>query len=151
MSFTSARELFTIGIGPSSSHTVGPMRAAMMFRLLAGQFGDAVASIRVELFGSLAATGAGHGTDGAVVLGLLGEDPETIDPARAAIRLDEVKTSGLLGLQGERRIEFEPSRDILFRTGRSHLKHPNTLVFTAENAHGQTLGQRTYFSVGADL
>ena len=148
MSFTSARELFTIGIGPSSSHTVGPMRAAMMFRLLAGQFGDAVASIRVELFGSLAATGAGHGTDGAVVLGLLGEDPETIDPARAAIRLDEVKTSGFLGLQGERRIEFEPSRDILFRTGRSHLKHPNTLVFTAENAHGQTLGQRTYFSVG---
>jgi len=98
-------DLFKIGIGPSSSHTVGPMRAAAMFAesLLAGGAGDRVARVRAELFGSLGATGHGHGSVPAIVLGLLGEHPETVDPAAAARAVDRVRSTGAAAGAGPRR------------------------------------------------
>ncbi len=111
-------DLFKIGIGPSSSHTVGPMRAAsfLLFKLRKHHLFTAVEQIRVELFGSLGSTGKGHGTDRAVVWGLLGEDPVTIDPEAAESRWQQVATSGGLDLDGVRRIAFDISRDLVFKS-----------------------------------
>ena len=98
----SALDLFSIGIGPSSSHTVGPMRAATMFvrELEAAGHTDRVQRVCAELFGSLALTGRGHGSDKAVILGLLGEDPATVDTTTADARVDEVSRRGVLALGG---------------------------------------------------
>ncbi|MEV6597220.1 L-serine ammonia-lyase [Actinoplanes sp. NPDC051346] len=130
----SAFDLYSIGIGPSSSHTVGPMRAA---RLFAAAHPDAT-QIRVELFGSLTATGRGHGTDGAILLGLEGEDPATIDPDRAGVRVEEIGTDGKLLLNGTRPISVE-----FVRHRRSLPFHPNALRFSADGGPEQT-----YYSVG---
>ena len=106
----SAFDLFKIGIGPSSSHTVGPMRAAGMFvaSLAADGVMDKVAGIRVELFGSLGATGHGHGSDRAVLLGLVGEDPETVEPESIDQRAAEIKANKQLSLLGTRTVAFDP-------------------------------------------
>ena len=142
-------DLFSIGIGPSSSHTVGPMRAAARFtaRLAALGVVDGVSRVRVELYGSLAATGAGHGTIGAVVLGLSGADPETVDPDEVARLVQAVRDTGRLTLAGGRPIEFDLESDIALRLDRLAF-HSNGMTFTALDAAGSVLERRVYFSIG---
>jgi L-serine dehydratase len=145
----SAFDLFTIGIGPSSSHTVGPMRAAGLFAAaLAAEGLDADAgALRVELFGSLGATGHGHGTVKAVVLGLEGHSPETVDPAIAGPVLARVRETGLLRLGGRREVPFRPDDDIVLHRRRRLPLHSNGMLFQAL-AGGVPLATRTYFSIG---
>ena len=148
-------DLFKIGIGPSSSHTVGPMRAAAMFArsLVSDGLADRVAAIRVELFGSLGATGHGHGSVPAVVLGLLGEDPETVDPSATASIVDQVRQTGKLAAGGSaswaaREIDFDVDKDIVLHRRKRLPFHSNAMVFSARDARGGELSRRTYYSVG---
>lgn len=139
-------DLFSIGIGPSSSHTVGPMRAAARFaHELSGV--DATTRIRVELYGSLAATGAGHGTVGAVLLGLEGSDPETMDPIAGARRVTEIQATGSLRIGGVREIAFDLHTDLVMSL-RTLGFHSNGMVFEAFDDAGATVLERTFFSVG---
>jgi L-serine dehydratase len=142
-------DLFSIGIGPSSSHTVGPMRAARTFA--AGLAADGLlgetARVCVELFGSLGATGRGHGSDKAVLLGLEGESPETVDTATVTDRVAGIRETGRLTLLAERTIEFGPEDLVLHR--RTSLPfHPNGLRFHSYAADGTLQRERTYYSVG---
>ncbi len=142
-------DLFSIGIGPSSSHTVGPMRAARRFALglrADGQL-DAVARVRAQLFGSLGATGHGHGSDRAVILGLEGADPETIDTGSVAERVAQVRAEGRLRLLGQHEVEFGDD-DLVLHRRQSLPFHPNGMRFTALDASGQPVRERTYYSVG---
>ncbi len=144
-------DLFSVGIGPSSSHTVGPMRAARTFAQgLAddGLLGE-VTRVRVELFGSLGATGYGHGSDRAVILGLLGERPETVDIAAAAQRVVEVKTEGRVELLGKHAVRLDDDDLVLHR--RASLPfHPNGMRFYAYVGDDppDPVRERTYYSVG---
>lgn len=142
-------DLFSIGIGPSSSHTVGPMRAAARFTARLGELGvlAAVSRIRVELFGSLGATGAGHGTLAAVVLGLAGAEPETVDPDQVAHLVQAVRDTGRLSLPGGRPITFDVDSDIAFRLDRLAF-HSNGMAFDAFDTAGAVLDRRLYFSIG---
>jgi L-serine dehydratase len=142
-------DLFSIGIGPSSSHTVGPMRAAGRFahHLTDDGLLAKVTRVRVELYGSLGATGAGHGTPGAVVLGLEGNEPETVDPATAKSRVEEVTSSGKLLLAGTHTVQFDHAADIVLLL-RAMDFHSNGMVFLAFDATGAELIRRVYFSVG---
>ena len=136
-------DLFSIGIGPSSSHTVGPMRAARRFaERLRGSL-DEVARVRVELFGSLGATGAGHGTPGAVMLGLEGAQPESVDPGAARERIAEIERDGRLRLAGERPVGF----DIVMML-QAMAFHSNGMVFSAVRADGTEVDRHVYYSVG---
>ncbi|GIF14262.1 L-serine ammonia-lyase [Actinoplanes teichomyceticus] len=128
-------DLFSIGIGPSSSHTVGPMRAARMFT---AHLDDRVTGIRAELFGSLGATGHGHGTPRAVLLGLAGHDPETVDTGL------EPPADGRIALPCGRVVEV----DLVLHRRRSLPEHPNGMTFTALGSDGAELLRKTYFSVG---
>jgi L-serine dehydratase len=143
-------DLFTIGIGPSSSHTVGPMRAARRFaeRLAGEGVLDRTARVRGELFGSLALTGKGHGTDRAVLMGLEGETPEEIDPDGVAPRLAAIRTGGTLALLGRHPIPFHEKEDLIFNRRDLLPLHSNGMRFTAFDAAGETLDQRIYYSVG---
>jgi len=143
-------DIFKIGIGPSSSHTVGPMRAAHMFAsALADQALLArAARLEVELYGSLGATGRGHATDQGVLLGLLGEAPDTVDPARAATLLASVRRDRRLPLLGTHAIQFDPRQDIAFLGERSMPEHPNAMRLAAFDAAGALLRESHYFSVG---
>ncbi|HET7071105.1 MAG TPA: L-serine ammonia-lyase [Nocardioides sp.] len=149
----SAFDLYSVGIGPSSSHTVGPMRAAKRFAdglVESGRVGD-VRRIRAELFGSLGATGHGHGSPKAVVLGLEGEDPATTDTDRAEGRLDEVRASGVLRLAGTTPVPFAVDDDLVMHRRRSLPAHPNGMTFTAYDGADPDAGVislRTYYSVG---
>ncbi len=143
-------DLFKIGIGPSSSHTVGPMRAAGMFveRLVeAGQAGR-LSRIRVELYGSLGATGKGHGTDKAVILGLEGEVPEQVDTAAIPERLAAIDTTGRLNLPGAIGVAFDAQRDLQFFRQKTLPLHPNGMKFLALDEAGECFLERTYYSVG---
>ena len=146
----SVLDLFSIGIGPSSSHTVGPMRAAATFLEVLREEGhfDNVAHVKVALFGSLGLTGRGHGSDHAAVLGLSGELPEEIDPDRAPVIVDEVRECGRLILGGEREIPFRMDRDVILHMRRSLPGHPNGMTFCAKDAAGELLLERSYYSVG---
>jgi len=146
----SALDLFSIGIGPSSSHTVGPMRAARMFVRELDALGVTGRVVRVcaELFGSLALTGRGHGSDKAVILGLLGEDPETVDTTTADARVDAVSRRGSLMLGGTHPVLFERSRDLVMHMRRSLPGHPNGMSFVALDGGGEVLLERIYYSVG---
>jgi len=138
-------DLFKIGIGPSSSHTVGPMRAAHIFAsgLKAdGRLADTTL-IRAELFGSLGATGHGHGSDKAVLLGLSGEDPETVDTITADQRVAQIKSAGTVALLGVHEAAFE----VTLHRRRTLPFHPNGMIFTAIGREG-AIRQRTYYSVG---
>jgi L-serine dehydratase len=139
-------DLFKIGIGPSSSHTVGPMRAANTFAsaLKADALLAHTAKISAELFGSLGATGHGHGSDKAVLLGLAGEDPETVDVDTIADRIAVMRASGRLSVLGSSDVEF----DLVLHRRRSLPFHPNGMMFTAYDASGQVIRQRTFYSVG---
>jgi len=145
----SVLDLFSIGIGPSSSHTVGPMRAAARFarRLRKQPALGRVQRVTVQLFGSLAATGVGHGTDRAVVLGLTGADPETIDVAAAFAQYDAICDTRMLRLGGEHVIGFDPGVDVEFH--RKPLpRHPNGMRFAAYDAAGAILADGESYSVG---
>ncbi|NHC15314.1 L-serine ammonia-lyase [Motilibacter deserti] len=143
-------DLFTIGIGPSSSHTVGPMRAARMFarRLRAAGLLERTVTVRVELFGSLGATGHGHGTVRAVVLGLAGHSPRTVDPEAVAPELDRVRATGRLALLGVREIAFSPDTDIVLHRGKALPFHSNGMQARALDEAGRALLEKTYYSVG---
>ena len=143
-------DLFKIGIGPSSSHTVGPMRAAALFVTgidRAGRLTE-VASVHAELFGSLGATGHGHGSDRAVLLGLQGEDPETVDTDSVEERVETVRRTRRVALLGRHEIDFDPDRDLVLHRRRSLPFHPNGMRFVARDAHGAEVAARTYYSVG---
>jgi len=143
-------DMFSIGIGPSSSHTVGPMRAALRF--LAGlkrddQF-ERTAAVKAELFGSLGATGRGHGSGKAVMLGLEGEAPETVDTDGVQARCEEIERTGTLRLDGERRVKFKVAQALVFHRRKSLPGHPNGMRFTAYDEGGAVLRERQYYSVG---
>ena len=143
-------ELFKIGIGPSSSHTVGPMKAAAAFAggLVASGAIDKVAAVEVALLGSLAFTGKGHGSDKAVILGLSGETPETVDPDAAEALAARVRGAHALNLAGRRVIAFDPASAIRFDTLTPAPRHPNTMQFVARDAEGRALADETWLSVG---
>jgi L-serine dehydratase len=154
---TSLFELFKIGIGPSSSHTVGPMRAALRFveELAADELLVATAAVRAELYGSLALTGIGHGTDRAVLLGLMGEAPDTVDPATIDARLAAVRASASLLLGGRHAVPFHEEEDLLLHRGQMHPPgadpahtHPNGMRFTALDESGKVLSEKVFYSVG---
>jgi L-serine dehydratase len=139
-------DLFTIGIGPSSSHTVGPMRAARVFADEAAARGTPSA-LTCELFGSLALTGRGHATDIAVLLGLSGWRPEDIDPDGIGAIVDTIRATGRLNLAGKLQIPFNLENDLVFRKGEFLKDHSNTMRFTARYADGATFS-KVYMSIG---
>lgn len=144
-------DLFKIGIGPSSSHTVGPMVAANQFvRFLEAQSEAAlVERIKVDLLGSLGATGKGHGSDKAVLLGLQGEHPRTVDVETIDSVLASIRESSQLNLPGrQEKLVFNEKTDLVMHKRKSLPFHPNGMVFTAFNAAGDVLFKRTFFSVG---
>ena len=147
---TSLFELFKIGIGPSSSHTVGPMVAARRFvsGLETAELLDCTDRLRVDLYGSLALTGKGHGTDRAVILGLCGEKPQTVDPASIDLALGEVRQTSVLRLLQKRPIGFDEQRDILFHRDQTLPFHPNGMTFTALNDRKEASRSESYYSPG---
>jgi L-serine dehydratase len=142
-------DLFSIGIGPSSSHTVGPMRAARTFvdGLVADGLLERVGRVQAELFGSLGATGHGHGSAQAVLLGLEGEDPETVDTRAASGRVAAVTEAGRLLLAGRHAVPWNDD-DLVLHRRRSLPFHPNGMQFRALDAAGAPVRERTYYSVG---
>jgi L-serine dehydratase len=143
-------DIFKIGIGPSSSHTVGPMRAARCFaeRLDAdGQLAQA-ASVKVELFGSLGYTGKGHGSDKAVLLGLEGEDPGTVDVDAIAPRVAAATATKRIALLGRHPVALDPETQLVFHRREKLPLHANGMRFTAYDATGGALAERVYYSVG---
>lgn len=143
-------DLFSIGIGPSSSHTVGPMRAAAQFRrsLTQSPLLDRIAGVRVTCYGSLAATGKGHGTDTAILLGLLGEDPEHVEPNDVPRLLADLNREGALELGPGRRIGFDAARDVDLSHKLPLPLHPNGMHFVAIDAHGEPLVEEVVYSTG---
>jgi L-serine dehydratase len=142
-------DLFKIGIGPSSSHTVGPMIAAERFARQLGALGlDRVESLRVELFGSLGFTGKGHGSDLAVLLGLEGSLPRTVDIDEAPARVDAITTAGMIELLGSRPIAIRPGEHLVFHRREQLPLHSNGMRFKAFDATGAELLERVYYSVG---
>ncbi|MEX5303913.1 L-serine ammonia-lyase [Kocuria sabuli] len=146
----SVLDLFSVGIGPSSSHTVGPMRAARLFTEgLAGDgLLDSVSRVRSELFGSLGATGHGHGSDKAVILGLQGEDPETVDTDTADARVRASTERRQLCLGGIHPIPFDRAEDVVMHRRKSLPAHPNGMAFFAYGTDGELVRERTFYSVG---
>lgn len=148
MTSLTALDLFTVGIGPSSSHTVGPMRASARFRdeLSAAGVLDSVERIQISLFGSLGATGVGHGTTNALVAGLAGDTPELCEPLDVSTAYDRAVETGVVSL-GARDIPFTAD-DIALRPLTRHPQHSNAMQFEAFDAAGNRLHTRMYFSVG---
>ena len=142
-------DMFKVGVGPSSSHTLGPWKAARLCcRALveSGRIED-VTSLTVLLYGSLAKTGKGHGTDVAVQLGLCDEDPETFDVGLIAPRMEQIRSESRLSLAGIHQIHFSPVEHIRWLTGESLPFHPNGLSFLVEFGNGEAISQ-TYYSIG---
>ncbi|WP_026532024.1 L-serine ammonia-lyase [Arthrobacter sp. H41] len=146
----SAFDLFKIGIGPSSSHTGGPMTAAFLYTELLRAEGllGSVDRLHVQLFGSLGATGHGHGTVKAVLLGLEGEQPHLVDPTTADARVDGIGESSSLRLAGEKPIRFDPKVDLILHRRERLDYHTNGMRFEAFRSTGELLRARDYFSVG---
>jgi L-serine dehydratase len=143
-------DLFKIGIGPSSSHTVGPMRAARLFALRLAHEGHLAATARVRcwLYGSLGATGKGHGSDKAVILGLAGHEPDTVDVDAVPALMEAIRTQQRLALLGEREVAFHEAEDLLFMRRETLPFHANGMRLVAYDAAGSELENRTYYSVG---
>ncbi|WP_442804077.1 L-serine ammonia-lyase, partial [Streptomyces luteogriseus] len=143
-------DLFSIGIGPSSSHTVGPMRAAGLFvrRLRNEELLGSVASVRSELYGSLGATGHGHGTPKAVLLGLEGDSPRTVDVSSADERVEAIRTGGRLNLLGEHEVAFSFDDDMVLHRRKTLPYHANGMTLWAYDSSGAELLTKTYYSVG---
>ena len=146
----SVLDLFSVGIGPSSSHTVGPMRAAKRFAdglKSDGQL-SSTARVQAELFGSLGATGRGHGSDKAVVLGLQGQDPETVDTGTADDQVAAAALDAELLLGGHHRVDFNWDEDVVLHRRKSLPAHPNGMTFRALDHAGAVLKERSYYSIG---
>ncbi|KTC81399.1 L-serine ammonia-lyase [Legionella brunensis] len=143
-------DLFSIGIGPSSSHTVGPMLAANAFLdlLIKGKHFDKTERLKIELYGSLALTGKGHGTDKAILNGLEGKAPETVIPESMVPRMQEIIASKELRLAGEKTIPFSENSDFLFLQKELLPKHSNGMRFTAYDKQGNMLLAQVYYSIG---
>jgi L-serine dehydratase len=143
-------EIFKIGIGPSSSHTMGPMNAARAFvdSLAAQDLLTRTTAVTAELFGSLALTGRGHCTDRAILLGLEGMRPETIDSAQVEPTVERIRQAKLLRLRGTHSISFDEARHLLFHHDRVLPGHSNGMQFTARDAAGATLAHEEYYSTG---
>jgi L-serine dehydratase len=146
----SVLELFRVGIGPSSSHTVGPMRAARQFAASLREAGllPQTRAVRAQLYGSLGATGRGHGSDKAVMLGLEGEEPERIDPDTIEARMARIRDRGVLDLLGEHPIAFSEREHLVFHRRESLPFHPNGMRFSALGPAGEELIGKQYYSVG---
>ena len=148
--FLSVFDLFKVGIGPSSSHTVGPMIAARRFLLAledSGHF-SAIAKIHIDVYGSLALTGMGHGTDIALILGLSGHEPDRIDPALIAGEVAAVRADKKIILLGKYGISFDPGQDMAFLMGEILPHHSNGMNFQAYGTDGELLARDNYYSVG---
>jgi L-serine dehydratase len=143
-------DMYKVGIGPSSSHTVGPMRAANIFvaRLASEGLLDRTCGVGAEMFGSLGVTGHGHGTVKAVVLGLEGEQPDLVDPAAAEPRVEAARTEKVLRLGGSRLIPFSMDEDLVLHRGKRLPFHTNGMRFRARDANGHVLMSREYYSIG---
>lgn len=143
-------DLFSIGIGPSSSHTVGPMRAANQFAQTLHDEGliDKVCRVKSELYGSLGATGKGHGSDKAVLLGLEGESPEDVDTTQIDERLEQIRSSKIINLLAEKPVAFSEKQDLIMHRRQTLPYHSNGMTFRAYNAEKQLLREATFFSVG---
>lgn len=148
--FISIFDLLSVGIGPSSSHTVGPMRAAVAFlnELKANNQFDLAQKILVELYGSLALTGEGHNTDMAIFMGLLGHKPETIDPKIIPETLENLRETKKLLLYQEKEIEFDPLKDLIFHKDQVMPYHSNALRFIAYSDSGDELLNEIFYSIG---
>jgi len=142
------RDLFKIGIGPSSSHTIGPMKAAGLFLRSLGRDAARTHRLVATAYGSLAWTGQGHATDKALILGLAGERPEEIDPDRVEQKLRDIFRSSELILPGGKAIQFDAKTDIVFDTARTFERHPNAMTFEALDASAERVLYETWFSVG---
>jgi L-serine dehydratase len=152
---TSLFDLYKIGVGPSSSHTMGPMRAAASFArgLIASSLIDQMERVQADLYGSLALTGLGHATDRAVLLGLAGNEPATIDPEAIGATVAAIREARHIELAGVRRIAFEEDRDLKFHRDimfppAARMQHPNGVRFAAFDGAGAMLQERTFFSIG---
>ncbi|WP_308491817.1 L-serine ammonia-lyase, iron-sulfur-dependent, subunit alpha [Microbacterium terrisoli] len=147
--YVSAFELFSIGVGPSSSHTVGPMRAARDFAARLREAGalPRVARVACTLFGSLGATGLGHGTPDAVVAGLRGEAPETVDPASVRAAWVDWSDGAMLTVDGSHPVPFAKA-DIAFAARTRLPAHPNAMTLTAYDEDAATVAEETYYSIG---
>ena len=150
MGSVSVLEGFSIGIGPSSSHTVGPMRASRRFivQLKERELIEEVASLKVELYGSLAMTGKGHATDFAILLGLEGETPEGVNPDSVPHRVQAIQNKKQICLFDRFSIPFDPNEDLVFLKGKKLPFHSNALRFKAFNKKGKALLSQVYYSVG---
>jgi L-serine dehydratase len=148
--FVSAFDLFKIGLGPSSSHTVGPMRAARRFvhELAADGKLDLTAHVVVDLYGSLALTGHGHGTDRAILLGLSGETPDRIDPDQVDSKVRNMRQQRVVALDGRREVPFVEQEHLRFRIDKTLAFHSNGMRFTAYAADRAIVERKIYFSVG---
>ena len=143
-------DLFKIGIGPSSSHTVGPMRAARLFALRLAHDGalERTTRVRAQLYGSLGATGKGHGSDKAVLLGLAGHEPDTVDVESIPVLLESIRERGQLTLHGGHAIGFDEKADLVFHRRETLPFHANGMRFEAFDAGGAEIANRAYYSVG---
>jgi L-serine dehydratase len=141
-------DIFKIGVGPSSSHTLGPWRAALRFLQTIHAAGiEHVISVKVLLYGSLAKTGKGHGTDVAVILGLCGEDPVTFDVNQITPRIQQISEQRKMKLSGARELAFNPHEDVVFLMTESLPYHPNALTFLCSFEDGKEIAE-TYYSIG---
>ena len=143
-------DIFKIGIGPSSSHTMGPMRAGREFALSLERAGtlSATRQVAVRLYGSLALTGEGHGTDRAVLLGLMGAEPDSVDPDQMEAAVKQVRDSHRLKLLGRHEIAFDEPMQLLFMRAEKLRRHTNGMRFTALDADGRVLLTEDYYSLG---
>ncbi|HEU4626546.1 MAG TPA: L-serine ammonia-lyase [Steroidobacteraceae bacterium] len=143
-------DIFKIGIGPSSSHTMGPMRAAREFALGLQRDGllAATQEITVRLYGSLALTGAGHGTDRAILLGLEGAQPETVDPDSIEPAVQRIRATGRLNVLGEHDTAFDEPMQLLFMRSERLPGHSNGMRFSALGAERKVLREESYYSIG---
>ncbi|KAJ3212143.1 hypothetical protein HDU67_004013 [Dinochytrium kinnereticum] len=143
-------DMFSIGVGPSSSHTVGPMRAAKIFveDLNSLSLLSRVQTVRVDLYGSLALTGVGHGTPGAILMGLEGESPEQVDAKGIPGRVSDIKTKSTLRLRGEKQIPFEYEKNLVFHKTESLPQHPNGLRISCFDSEGDLVATNEFFSIG---
>lgn len=146
-------ELFSIGIGPSSSHTVGPMRAAHRFleQLRSSPHLPEIEGIRCECYGSLAATGHGHGTDTAIMLGLLGEEPQTVVPRDIPGMIARLHQQETLSVTEDKTVRFSPSRDLDLSHYQPLKLHPNGMLFTAVGKDGAPVEDAVFYSTAAAL
>ncbi len=143
-------DIYTIGIGPSSSHTVGPMRASRFFlqKLIKHHLFDVTEKIQIHVYGSLAATGIGHGTDKALILGLEGYSPETIDVEKKEEILKKILDRKKISMLGKRSIDFDPAIHMIYKPEETLPHHPNGLLFKAYDAKNQPIYNKIYYSIG---